>query len=1036
MARLMGFAAGTVATSSENYPDLRAEFHVVQLLTFTVISRCCSPGVQIAMKPCRDYVDAGHQAWHFIESTYQVTYDLYIGQLEEQMTRLRMGDQETATDYCNQARRLLATMRITRATLNEDSLTSYILRDEAMKEAEWSMELQPEVKYAAPAKQSDRPGQHGQSGGGGRSGGKLTKDAEKKKSARDIGRGGGSQHQECWLCNDPEHLSFECPDRSDSDDDDTKGGRGRSAGRHLRRESKPRKEKQSTKASTSAKDAVSSSGGKGRGDKEASCSLVGVVEPIVSLAPEAGEDFQAMAAAVQANPVVVLLDNGCSHHLMGTKEVFVDLGPSGEFNVHANLLSAGQLKESWVKLQDKGDGMLIVSAAGDVLGRATYTGRVLCTNLCPCTATSTSTTMEAVALQTIATATKSTPARWHVRLVHVGIGTITSSAKHKVAIGLDVKPLTGIDSLCVLCIGGKLARHTFPDKGSDADDALNLMHIDLPVAKFDVLREFEKWLVVVERQTKKSVLMLRSDWGGEFLGRQFTDFVDGKGTVHDLTCPYTPQYNGMAEREMRTVVESAVWVRNCLERSTLPQGTTPHQLPTSKKPDLTLARVWGCMAQFLVPEQQCGGAFTSECRRRARAGSSSTSTTKEVVITSDVVFYETMSLEVWKSEHGPASGRTQVKPPRDTSTVTLPLLAKVGELADEDTEDVRPPSLSPAHLAPPLVADLHELTSTSASGNEGSCGASPVAPAKSIAGGRRDVKQVGVGKKLTPAGEQQAEEVQPTLVKSVKEASAKKPPTGEKSAVKPTKRQSESTDNNVVKVNAEEPELRRSSRLRRLPERLTYHVCLPPAAFTTLPDDVDADVDLPELDPDMRAELEHRWDIMTMTVKEALASWKGKVVKTAMDEEIRSLIGMGTWELVDRPRGVNIMKNRWVLMTTYHVDNMVAREKARLVMKGFMQVHGADYDETYALVGSYVTLRIFLSIVAVLDLNLMQLDMKNAFLQSKLDRVLYMYQPDYYDDGTSRVCKLLKSLYELKQSPLLWYKALDDVLVGADGKKS
>ncbi|CAI7866608.1 unnamed protein product [Closterium sp. NIES-53] len=111
-AGLMGFAAGTMATPSEKYPDLRAEFRVVQLLTFTVISRCYSPGVHIALKPCTDYVEAGHQVWHFIESTYQVTDDLYIGQLEEQIMHLRMGDQETATDYCNRARRLLATMRM------------------------------------------------------------------------------------------------------------------------------------------------------------------------------------------------------------------------------------------------------------------------------------------------------------------------------------------------------------------------------------------------------------------------------------------------------------------------------------------------------------------------------------------------------------------------------------------------------------------------------------------------------------------------------------------------------------------------------------------------------------------------------------------------------------------------------------------------------------------------------------------------------------------------------------------------------------
>ncbi|CAI7843237.1 unnamed protein product [Closterium sp. NIES-53] len=128
-----------------------------------------------------------------------------------------------------------------------------------------------------------------------------------------------------------------------------------------------------------------------------------------------------------------------------------------------------------------------------------------------------------------------------------------------------------------------------------------------------------------------------------------------------------------------------------------------------------------------------------------------------------------------------------------------------------------------------------------------------------------------------------------------------------------------------------------------------------------------------------------------MTMKEALASWKGKAVKAAMEEEIRSLVGMGTWELVERSPGVNIMKNRWVLMTKYHIDDTVEREKARLVVKGFTQLYGTDYDETYAPVSSYVTLRIFLSIIAVIDLNLMQPDMKNAFLQGKLDRPVQNY---------------------------------------------
>ncbi|CAI5484510.1 unnamed protein product [Closterium sp. Yama58-4] len=1025
MAGLISFARGTVETPDD--PDLRAEFRAVQLLTFTVISRCCTPGVQIALKWCREYLDAGHQAWHFIESTYQVTDDLFIAQLEGQLTHLRMGDEETATDYCNRARRILATIRMagaeystasyithvmqglpssynllkrlsmapsTRATLNEDTLTSYILQDEAMQEAERSQELLAQVNYVAPVKQGGRPGQRGQSGGGGSSGWKSAKEVDKKKSTKDSGR-----PWEIWQSSSTSWRKGEAAQGEAVDHVDHGEGR-----RLL-------------------------CGGKARDDKTASCSLVGVVEPTVSLAPEAGEDFQAVAAAVQANPAVVLLDSGCSHHLMGTKDAFVDLEPSGDvkhvrgFNgalqdvqgrgtvalqgeagkqvlipdvlyvpgVHANLLSSGQLKEHGVKLKEDGDGMLLVSATGEVLGRATYSGRILCTDLRPCSTRPTSTTPEVVALRAIVSKAKSTPDRMHARLAHVGMDTIRSSAKNEVAIGLDLKSATGADSPCVSCVSGKLARHTFPDQGSDAADLLAVVHIDLcgpfrvaakdgslyflllkdrktrfvwvrPVAKkSDVLLEFQKWLVLVERRTKKSMLMLRSDRGGEFLGKQFTDFVDGKGIVHDLTCPYTPQQNGMAEREMRTVVESvrtmllhmgmqhhwwhlalrqAVWIRNCLERSATP-GTTLYQLLTGTKPDLSLARVWGCMAQFLVPEQQRGGKLKPKAKWGLHLGVSEASkgwelldiAANRVVTTSDVVFYEDMSLEEWKSAHGPVSGRTLMATPTDTSTATLPLLAEVGEPAEDDAEVVHPSSPSPA---PPLVADLRGLTPPSASGDEGSSGTSPVAPTKGIAGGRRDEQQVDeqqvdMGVQPTWIGEEQVEEVQPAA-RSTKEQSATwqsvgELTAGEKSVGTPTEVQQDdedgsedegeqlgdeelvdqevvdqSTDRDVAGV---PPEPRMSGRLRRPPDFFV------PAAFTTvydveddddlLYDDADEDEEFPELDPDMLADPEHRWDISTMSVKEALASWKGPAVKAAMEEEIRSLIAMGTWELVERP---------------------------------------------------------------------------------------------------------------------------------------
>ncbi|CAI7882604.1 unnamed protein product [Closterium sp. NIES-53] len=270
VAGLKGFADGTVPIPLVDDVGLRGEFCAAHLLTFMVISRCCSPVVQLALRSCREQLDAGHQAWHFILSTYQVRDNLYIAQLEEKMTHIRMGEQESATDYCNRARRILAEMRMAgaeysmasyisyivkglprgynlmkrmmmvpemRESLDEDSITSYILQDEEMQEAEQPRELFPQVNYAAPTKLNQQQGQRRKPSGGGRS----TVDVNEKRSARDKGRGGGGRRRECWICHDPDHLSYECPDRDDSDEDNTKGGRGRSTSRCPRRDARPRK---------------------------------------------------------------------------------------------------------------------------------------------------------------------------------------------------------------------------------------------------------------------------------------------------------------------------------------------------------------------------------------------------------------------------------------------------------------------------------------------------------------------------------------------------------------------------------------------------------------------------------------------------------------------------------------------------------------------------------------------------------------------------------------------------------------------------
>ncbi|CAI7874100.1 unnamed protein product [Closterium sp. NIES-53] len=315
-------------------------------------------------------------------------------------------------------------------------------------------------------------------------------------------------------------------------DDDDKGGRERSVGRRPCQENKPRKEKQSTKSTTLAKDADSSSGGKGRGDREASCSLVRIVEPTVSLTPEAREDFRAVAANVQANSVVLLLKSGCSHHLRGTKEAFVDLGLSGVVkHVHGFNGSCGEL------------------AVG----------------------------------QPAAGQRRATVGRWHRDAARLSDGGRASSGKiHRLGPLHQPSPLHDevdgghhgdggpvddrlrdeVDAGHVARKAGSRWRRHSQELGSDTDGALAVVHINLcgsfkvaakdgslyflllkdrktryvwvkpTVKKFDLLWVFEKWLLVVERQTKN--------------------------------------------------------------------------------PDLTLARVWGCMVQFMLPEQQRGRKLGAE----------------------------------------------------------------------------------------------------------------------------------------------------------------------------------------------------------------------------------------------------------------------------------------------------------------------------------------------------------------------------------------------------------------------------------------
>ena len=107
-----------------------------------------------------------------------------------------------------------------------------------------------------------------------------------------------------------------------------------------------------------------------------------------------------------------------------------------------------------------------------------------------------------------------------------------------------------------------------------------------------------------------------------------------------------------------------------------------------------------------------------------------------------------------------------------------------------------------------------------------------------------------------------------------------------------------------------------------------------------------------------------------------------------------------------------------MFIVKYKLDGSLERYKARLVATGFAHTYDIDYLETFAPFAKLNSIRVLLSFAANLEWSLRHLDVKNAFLNGNLEEEVYMDAPPRFREkfGT-KVCKLKKSLYGLKQSP-------------------
>ena len=166
------------------------------------------------------------------------------------------------------------------------------------------------------------------------------------------------------------------------------------------------------------------------------------------------------------------------------------------------------------------------------------------------------------------------------------------------------------------------------------------------------------------------------------------------------------------------------------------------------------------------------------------------------------------------------------------------------------------------------------------------------------------------------------------------------------------------------------------------------------------------------------------------SVDEARSRSDWPLWQRAMDREMKTLEDAGTWETVPRPAGRNIVGSKWVFRIKRKADGTIDKYKARLVARGFTQIYGMDYFETYSPVAKLTSFRTILTLAAREDWDIDSFDFDGAYLNGELgeNEDIYMKNPPSYDEDDSTMKHLKKSLYGLKQAGRKWYDTLKRTL--------
>nr|GEW94385.1 hypothetical protein [Tanacetum cinerariifolium] len=151
----------------------------------------------------------------------------------------------------------------------------------------------------------------------------------------------------------------------------------------------------------------------------------------------------------------------------------------------------------------------------------------------------------------------------------------------------------------------------------------------------------------------------------------------------------------------------------------------------------------------------------------------------------------------------------------------------------------------------------------------------------------------------------------------------------------------------------------------------------------------------------------------------------------SMQEEILQFKRLDVWVLVPAPDNISPLTLKWLFKKKNDEEQTVIQKKSRLVVRGYRQEEGNDFEESFALVARMKAIRIFLAYAAHKSFSVFQMDVKIAFLHGSLKEDVYVCQPEGLIDADhpSHAYKLKKALYGLKQAPRAWYDKLSTFLL-------